>query len=64
MPNSEWGPVDTGASRRNFLKVLTAASVATTLAPVISATSQAYAEENSIPLRGPAAQENILLGIC
>ncbi len=53
MPNIESGPVDTGVSRRNFLKVLTAASVATTLAPVISATSQAYAEEIGVPLRGP-----------
>ncbi len=53
MPDSESGPTKTVVSRRNFLKVLTTASAAMSLAPAMSATSLAHAEEIGVPLRGP-----------
>ncbi len=40
-------------SRRNFLKVLGAASTAMAITPALSATAKAYAEEIGVPLRGP-----------
>ena len=40
-------------SRRNFLKVLGAASTAMAITPPVSATAKAYAEEIGAPLRGP-----------
>ncbi len=53
MSNSEVDLVQHNISRRNFLKVLTAASTAMAVIPPMSATSLAHSEEVGVALRGP-----------
>ncbi len=53
MTDFNASPKPNEVSRRNFLKVLGAASTAMVIAPPLSATAKAYAEEIGVPLRGP-----------
>ena len=53
MTDSDADPKPSEVSRRNFLKVLGAASTAMAITPPLSATAKAYTEEIGVPLRGP-----------
>ena len=53
MTDSDANIKPENVSRRNFLKVLGAASSAMVITPPLSATAKAYAEEIGVPLRGP-----------